>query len=332
MSILITNPVNLRYLIGFTGSNGFLLLGKSENIFFTDFRYKDIALELEQKPNRMNFSFIELNKEFEQNFKKLAGGSVEFEANHLTIETLKRWNKRFPTLKWKPLKDKIEIRRAIKDNEEIVLLKKSQAINEDVLSRTSKLFKKGTSELEIAWKIKEIAHELGAEDISFEPIVAFGPHSATPHHQNTSQKWSGNEIIMIDMGVKYKGYCSDMTRTFLPKKTGAQEEHIYQKVLEAQKSAIAAIKPGVKTADLDKIARKSMGIDSKYFGHSLGHGIGLEVHESPNLSSKSKDVLIEGLVVTVEPGIYLSGQFGVRIEDMGRVGKNGYENFTMAAK
>ena len=309
-----------------------MLLGPRNNYFFTDFRYRGFAQELEQSKTHVPFKFIELNKEFEQKFKKLAGKRIEFEENHMAVAELRKWKKLAKGVTFYPLKHPIEELRLYKDKEEIKNLKKSQEINEETLRRAKKLFKNGVTELELAWQIKVIGHELGAEDISFEPIIAFGPNSATPHHQNTNKKLKIGDVVLVDMGMKYKGYCSDMTRTFFTQKPTSEQTNVYQKVLTAQLEAIKALKAGVKCATLDKIARKSMGQDSEHFGHSLGHGIGLDVHEAPNLSSRSKDTLKENMIVTVEPGIYLPGHFGVRIEDMGRVTKSGYENFTRAEK
>lgn len=327
---LITHLQNLRYLIGFTGTSGFMLLGK-KNFFFTDFRYRGVAQQLEKSKTRIPFRFLEVNKNFEQELKTRAKGQIEFESQHMSVNELKSWKRKLKG-PLSPMAHPIEEQRLIKEGEEIKKLKKSQEINEETLKRVLKTLKSGITELEIAWKIKVIGHELGAEDISFEPIVAFGAHSATPHHQNSATKLKSNEVVLIDMGMKFKGYCSDMTRTFLPKKPSAEQRKVYEEVLMAQEAAIRALKTGVKCSKLDEIARKSMGKLADHFGHSLGHGIGLDVHEAPSLSAKSKDTLKEGMVVTVEPGVYLPGKFGVRIEDMGRVGINGYENFTRFGK
>lgn len=336
---LITHLTNLQHLINFTGSSGFLLMGKSKNFFFTDFRYREIAQKLEKSKTRLPFTFVEMGKDFDAQLKKAIGRnkSLEFEEEHLSVAKLKSWKKHLQSLgltglDWKPLKNTIEQSRLIKDAEEIKLMKKSQKINEETLHRTQKLFKTGVTEQELAWKIKVIGHELGAEDISFEPIVAFGPNSAIPHHHPTKRKLKAKDVILIDMGMKYKGYCSDMTRCFFQGKATNEQQAVYQKVLDAQLAAIKACKAGIKASKLDQIVRELMGEDAQHFGHSLGHGIGLDVHESPNLSSRSKDTLKEGMVVTVEPGIYLPGKFGIRIEDMGRVTKTGYDNFTGAGK
>ncbi len=330
---LITHLTNVRYLIGFTGTAGFMVLTPKKNYFFTDFRYRGFAQQLEKNPIKDPFEFIELDATGSEKLKKLlANKTVEFEAAHLSVAELQGWKKRFPTSKFVPTKETAELLRKIKKPDELFKLKKSQQINEATLKAVRKLLKPGVTEQEIAWKIKVIGHDLGAEDISFEPIVGFGPHSAVPHHQNTTTKLKASDLVLIDMGMKFDGYCSDMTRTFLPRKYSSEQAAVYLKVLRAQTLAIAAIKPGITCSQLDKIARDSMGSDAQFFGHSLGHGVGLDVHEAPNLSSRSKDILQENMVVTVEPGIYLDGKFGVRIEDCGRVTKTDYENFMKAEK
>lgn len=309
-------------------------MGRRKNYFFTDFRYKSIAKHLEKSKTRIPFEFIELDRDYQKKLTKICSRSqvIEFESKHVTVDALKGWKKSFKGKKMQPMKKLIEKMRLIKDKEEIKLMKKSQKINEQTFLAVRKLIKPGMTEQEIAWKIQSIGHDLGAEEISFPPIVAFGPNSAIPHHQNTTRKLKKSDIVLIDMGMKYKGYCSDMTRTFFMNKPTAEQAKVYQLVLDAQLAAIAAVKPGAKVAKLDQIARDTMGEYAEYFGHSLGHGIGLDVHEAPGVSTRSKETLKEGMVVTMEPGIYLDGKFGVRIEDMGRVGKKGYENFTSLDK
>ncbi len=331
---LITQPTNLHYLTGFQGSSGFLIMGKHQNVFFTDFRYKEMAEQLAKHGGRIPFEFVELKASLKDDLKRLFPREkrVEFEANHLTVNRLKHWKTLLPKKSWEALEKGIESQRLLKEKEEIRLLKKSQEINEKTLYRIQKLFKNGVEEQELAWQIKAIGHELGADDISFEPIVAFGNHSAIPHHHPTARALKANETVLIDMGMKLNGYCSDMTRTFFFGKASSEQRAIYAKVLAAQEAGIKAIRHGVKASQVDLASRKSMGEDQEFFGHSLGHGIGLEVHEAPNLSSRSKDTLKKGMVVTVEPGIYLEGRFGVRIEDMGLVTEMGYENFTKAPK
>jgi len=331
---LITHAKNIEYLTGFTGSSGFLLMGR-KNIFFTDFRYKEMAQKLAtSNKSRIPFEFIEMNQSLKETIQKRYGKrkEISFESSHVTVDELKHWKKIFKGVKLSPSKKTIEEMRWIKDANEIKLLKKSQKINEKVFHEIRNSIKPGMTELEIAWQIKVLGHEFGAEDISFEPIVAFGSHSAVPHHHNSTRKLKKRDIVLIDMGMKYKAYCSDMTRTFFIGKPTAEQAHVYDLVLQAQIAGIAATRAGVKASTPDKAARKVMGDMAQYFGHSLGHGIGLDVHEYPSVSSRSKATLKEGMVVTMEPGIYLEGKFGVRIEDMGRVTAKGYENFTKVEK
>lgn len=330
---LITHLTNLRYLIGFTGTAGFMVLTPKKNYFFTDFRYRGFAQQLEKSPTKEPFEFVELDEKGRDLLKTLfEKKTVEFEAAHMSISELSGWKKRFPKTHFVVAKKTAEEQRHLKSASEVKALKKSQAINDATLKVVRRLLKPGITELEIAWKIKTIGHDLGAEDISFEPIVGFGPHSAVPHHQNTSMKLKEKDLVLIDMGMKFEGYCSDMTRTFLPRSYTSEQAAVYMKVLEAQEAAIRVLKAGVKASKLDLLARKSMGDDAQHFGHSLGHGVGLDVHEFPSLSERSKDTLKAGMVVTVEPGIYLDGKFGVRIEDCGLVTESGYDNFMKSEK
>lgn len=330
---LITHLPNVKYLADFSGSNGFMILGK-ENYFFTDFRYREIAKKLEKNSAGTKLKFVEIDKNLPKKLQKILGNSKEiaFEAEHMTVDELSHWKKKLKDVKFIKLANTIEKLRKYKNVEEIVKLKKSQLINEKTLERVQKLLKPGITELEVAWKIKIIGHDLGAEDVSFEPIVAFQENSSRPHHQNGNRKLKNNELVLIDMGMKFQGYCSDMTRTFFFGKGTSEQQKIYDLVLKAQIAGIKAVKAGVKAKIPDLAARKVMGKYEEFFGHSLGHGIGLEVHEAPSLSPRSKDILEENMIVTVEPGIYIEGKFGVRIEDMGRVTKTGYENFSNAEK
>ncbi len=314
---LITHKANLRYLTGFTGSKGFLLLGTKKNYFITDSRYLEYAKTLKKKSPRINFKVTD---DFEKIISRCK--TIEFEADHTTISQLKTLKKKFKNKKFVPLKSLPEKSRSIKDKNEIKLLKKSQQFNKIALQRIQKLLKPGVRELDLAWKIREIAHDLGAEDLSFTPIVAFGTHSSIPHHQNTNRRLKKRDIALIDMGLKYKGYCSDITRTFFIGKPTPEQTAIYEKAQAAQNAAIAAAKPGIRVSKLDRIARKAMGEHAEFFTHALGHGLGLEIHEAPRLSLKSRETLKENSVITIEPGIYLPGKFGVRIEDMIHIKRN----------
>ncbi len=330
----ITSKINIQYLTGFAGTFGFAVQKNKKIHLFTDSRYTGLAQQLEKNPPRLPFQFIEWNVQGKEKLQKMLAKEPEvfFEDQHLTVSALKNWKKLALKSKWKPTQNPIENLRKIKTEDEIKKLKKSQEINEKVLDCIKKWLKPGMRETEVAWQVQVLAHELGAEGLSFDTIVAFGPNSAVPHHQPTDRKLQKNDLVLMDMGMSFEGYASDMTRSFFMGKPSTEQARVYDLVLRSQEAGIQAVRAGVKCADVDAASREVMGKEARYFTHSLGHGIGMEVHETPSLSSKSKDILEENMIVTVEPGIYLPGKFGVRIEDMGRVTKTGYENFTRAEK
>ncbi len=340
---LITSPTNIRYLSGFKGTYGQILITKNKKYLLTDSRYIEVANKLTNKESTtkqleiINISPLGYEKTFEKLIQKEKITKLFFEPGNMTIEGFKKLKtilkgySQFSTL---GSQFSIESLRYIKSNDEIKLLKKSQSINDEIFAEIKKQLKIGQTEKEIGWKIKEFAYLKNCEDISFEPIVAINEHSAVPHHHPTSKKLKKGDILLIDMGLKYNGYCSDMTRVIFTKKPTQIEQNIYSTVLKAQKNAISKIKAGMKCSQIDAFARdliKEAGYFDN-FGHSTGHGIGLDIHEKPALSAKSKDVLKENVAVTIEPGIYLSGKFGIRIEDMIIVGKNASENITKSPK
>ena len=364
---LITTPSNITYLSGFTGSTGFMLLTKSKAYLFTDSRYIQRAKNTIKKklpiPPRCKIEVIDSTKMWrkpkllKENWQKLLKKHrikmLGVEESHLTVAKYKKFKKiskitrqktqtvNFPP-GWKTrftdISGKIEKCREIKSKEEIKLITKSQRINEKVLSVINKIVqqwckKKQSSpltELNLAWKIKKLAHEYGAEDISFEPIVAFGKNSAIPHHLSGNTKLKKGNIILIDMGVKYKGYCSDMTRIIFTSPPTKLQQEIYNTVLKAQTTAIKNIKAGITGKKADSISRKIIKEAgySEYYQHSGGHGIGLDIHESPSLSENYTKTLKKNSIITVEPGIYLPGKFGIRIEDMILITKKGTKNLT----
>ena len=225
--------------------------------------------------------------------------------------------------------------RAIKDKHEIALLKKSQQINIRTFELIKKFIqqqrktKKSLREIDVAWEIKRKGFELGAEDVSFDPIVAFGKNSSIPHHQSGNTKLKQNDIILIDMGMKYKGYCSDFTRTILPKKPTKLQKEINKTVLQSQQNVIKNLKPGLTESKVDSLARDTIeqaGF-SENFGHGTGHGVGLEIHESPSINQEGSQKLKSGMVLTIEPGIYIPGKFGIRIEDIALIKPKGCKIF-----
>ncbi|MEK7085978.1 MAG: aminopeptidase P family protein, partial [Patescibacteria group bacterium] len=346
---LITNKSNIAYLSNFTGSAGFMLLTKKNNYLFTDFRYIERAKStIPACIKLINITRVWRNPKalaetWQKILKKHKIKILGIEESDLTVARYKKFKKISKKIKFVDISGEIEKIREIKTPKEIALIIKSQRINERVFLAIKKIiqdycqtaFSKSSSieplrEIDIAWMIKKLAHDFGADDISFDPIVSFGPHSARPHHEPDATKLKKGDIIMIDMGMKYKGYCSDMTRMIFTSKPTQKQTQIYDLVLKAQENAIKKIKAGISGKKADALSRdiiNKAGFKEQY-GHAGGHGIGLDVHEIPSLAETYKNPLKPNSIVTVEPGIYLEGEFGIRIEDMILVTKQVNKNLT----
>lgn len=340
-SSLVTSKSNIAYLSGFTGSSGFMLLTKSQKYLFTDFRYIERAKNSIKRgikiidTTKMWRNPEDLKKNWQTILKKHRINNLGIEENHLTIATYKKFKKISPKVKFSDISGKTEAEREIKSKLEIENTTKSQRINEKVFREIKKFIqqycgKKIITEMNLAWAIKQLGHQFGAEDISFEPIVAFGKNSALPHHQPGKTKLKKGDLVLIDMGMKYKGYCSDMTRIIFTATPTKLQKEIYETVLAAQKAALKTTNNGFVEQKIDSLARTPITEAgySENFGHGTGHGIGLKIHESPSLSPNGKNKIKPGMVITVEPGIYLPGKFGIRIEDMAIVTKTGLKNIT----
>jgi Xaa-Pro aminopeptidase len=340
-ALLLTHHANIEYLTDFKSSNVFALILGKKTYVFTDGRYLEKAQSLGRsgKARVGHFEVVDVGsknflKTIEKIQKKHRIKTLQYEANHITVARLNRFKKCFKKVKWMPDQGTIEAERALKSKKELRRIEKAQRISEQIFYSLKTALKPGVTELQIAQTIKTRAYEYGADEISFEPIVAFGSHSSTPHHENTTRKLKKGDLVLIDMGMFYHRHASDMTRMIFTRSPTPEQEKIYNLVLKAQTTAIDAMKPGIHCDDLDTLARKIIS-DAGYgetFVHSLGHGIGREVHEAPTLSTRSKDILKAGMVVTSEPGIYLPGKFGVRIEDMIAITSNGYKNLTRIPK
>lgn len=338
----ITNKSNIRYLSNFTGSYGFMLLTKSKKYLFTDFRYIERAKNTIKKEieiidtTKMWKNVKELKENWQRILLRHRIKTIGVEETNMTLFHFKKIKKISPKIKFKDCSGKIEKLREIKSKQEILHTQKSQSINEKAFTEIKKVIQKRPriTELDLAWKIKELGHKFGADDVSFDPIIAFGENSAIPHHSPTNRKLKKSDVVLIDMGMKYKGYCSDMSRTILPAKPTAKQKEIYDLVLEAQTNAIKNIKPGMTGKAADNLSRKIInraGYEEQY-GHAGGHGIGLDIHETPSISHKYTKTLKINSIITVEPGIYIPGEFGVRIEDMVLLGKSKNKNLTKAKK
>lgn len=326
---LVTKAENIFYLSGFKGSFAELILTPQKKFLITDARYKEQAKKLVK--NDFEIIIIENYKEdLEQIFKKNKIKSLQFEANNFTYSKYLAYKKIFPKIKLSPIKKSLDLQRIIKTDKEIKLIQNSQKLNEKVLYQIQKLLKPGITEKEISNKIITIGYEIGADAVSFDPIVAFGKNSASPHYTPSNTKLTSKDNILIDMGFILNGYCSDMSRTFLPKNPPSELQNMYNLVLEAQENCLRNIKSGITGMQADNLSRsifKKANLE-QYFTHANGHGIGLEIHEAPSLSCKSKHkdkniILQKNMVVTVEPGLYFEGKYGIRIEDIKVIdGKN----------
>ena len=333
---LITKLTNIRYLVGFTGSSGVLLVTQGEAIFFTDFRYKEQS-KREIKEAETFIIKESLFKEVAKHpiFKSLKRIGFEEELKYSNYELLK---KELKNKKLLPLKDKVENLRSIKDEREIKNIKTSAKIADSAFKSIRDLIPKsiirpGVKEESIATELDYQLRKEGASRNSFETIVASGPNAALPHARAGKRKLAPGDTIIIDFGALYNGYASDMTRTLILGDNPKANE-IYKIVLNAQLTAINNVKPGVQLKELDRIARDAITSSGygEYFGHSLGHGVGLEIHEAPMVSANSEEVAQKGMVFTIEPGIYLPGKLGVRIEDMVLVTDTGAELITQSPK
>ena len=326
--ILITDINNIQYLSGFTGSSGCLIITNNRSIFVTDFRYKEQAkreikgfkIRIESK-DRIDFikRIVEENK-----IRKLG-----FEDHSLNFRTYKRLKEK--RIKLKALTDTVESLRLIKSQEEITNIKRAVKRAENAFRRLPPFIKVGITEQKLAIRLEGLLKEEGCKKIPFGVIVTAGSMSAFPHAKPTNRQIKKGDFILFDWGGEYEGYYSDMTRMLAVKGRHLTKQlEIYSIVYDAQRRAVEAVRAGVKAKAIDSAARdliKQKGYGD-YFGHGTGHGVGLAVHEAPVISGQSEDIIEEGMVFTIEPGIYLPGIGGVRIEDMVCVRRNGAEVLT----
>jgi Xaa-Pro aminopeptidase len=337
-ALLISSIPNIIYLTGFNGFSKderecYLLLTKRKNYIFTDARYLEAVSKI------ANFELAELssNRNFEKALKEIIVkekiNNLAIDEDDLRISEVLRIKK---VVKISPDENIIEKLRELKDELEIKDIKKACSLGDDVFKFILTQIKLGIIEKELAKKIEIFILENNAE-VSFRPIVAFGENSSSPHHVASDRKLEKNEIVLLDFGVKAEDYCSDMTRTVFFGKVNSEHKRLYKTVLEAQTKAIELISSSINNhksisgSQIDKVAREHILNDGyPTIPHSLGHGIGLEVHEKPSISPKSKDEIKIGMVFSVEPGIYIPGVGGIRIEDLVYIGKNGLQIITRA--
>jgi Xaa-Pro aminopeptidase len=327
-TIWIIQPENRRYLSGFRAadpqindSSGSLLISRKKALLITDSRYT-----IEAKREASDFEVVTLNgdliKELPPLLERLKTRVLGFEEDYLTYKLHRELAKRLKAIsssvRLTPMNRIVDDMRAVKDRSEIKAMEASADMMSEVFNEVISGLRPGRTEIEIARELERLAYEAGAEGMAFPPIVASGPNSALPHSVPTNRKIGRKEPIIFDVGLKLNGYCCDMTRTIFLESPGLKFKKIYRTVRNAQLSALRYIRPGVNSTNPDSVAReiiKDAGFGD-YFGHSLGHGVGLATHEAPRLGPKNPVKLAKGMVVTVEPGIYIPGKGGVRLEEM----------------
>jgi Xaa-Pro aminopeptidase len=343
-TLWVVRPENRRYLSGFQAQDagldetaGYLLVTRDRALLVTDSRYTT-----EAESQVVDFEVVTVRKEFVETLPDLLGRlgtrTLGFDPDYLiwglhrrVSRTLKNMN---PSVRLQPVKGLVEGMREIKAPEEVQAMERASDIMGAVLDEVIPRMEPGRTEAEIAWEIMGLAREAGAEGMAFEPIVAAGPNGALPHAVPSDRKLRAREPVVVDVGVRVDGYCCDMTRTVFPGKSDPGEPFrtVYRTVRKAQLDALEAVRPGVETTTPDGVAReviREAGYGD-YFGHSLGHGVGLAPHENPRLAPRRPVKLRRGHVVTVEPGIYIPGEGGVRLEQMVLVGKTGPRILTRA--
>jgi Xaa-Pro aminopeptidase len=323
--LLVTDLTNVRYLTGFGGTNGACVCGGEDRVFFTDFRYTERAeAEVEE------WEVVTVTDDWLGGIGSRLRGVVGFEDDQMAVRTKARLEEKLPDgVELKPAGGRVEKLRRVKDPGELEAIAAAAELADEVWRRTLERGLAGRSERQVALGAEALIRELGAEP-AFPAIVAAGPNGALPHAEPGDREIGEGELVVFDMGAKLDGYCSDGTRTFATGDLDEEAAEVYDLVLQAQLAALEAIESGAAGEAVDSAARDLIAAagHGERFGHGLGHGVGLEVHEGPRLSQRSEDVLAPGEVVTVEPGVYLPGRLGVRIEDLVVVAEGGYRNLS----
>jgi Xaa-Pro aminopeptidase len=335
-SLLISHLPDVRYLCGFTGSNAFLAITANRAVMFTDGRYITQARE-ETSAARV---VIATKSARDESCQWLAANGVKhcaFDPEATTVANLTHYRQALPSGNrgfFQPLTEPLLTGlRLIKDEDELKLMKQAAHLGVELWNELLPHLHSGVPETTVAARLEHSARVRGAEGMSFATIVAGGPRSASPHGHATTRGLPRKGFLTLDFGVILKGYCSDMTRTVFLGQPTRRERFTYDAVREAQMAAVAAVKPGVSCGEIDDAARsvlRNAGL-AEYFTHSTGHGVGLEIHEAPRIAADQPQALLPGMVITIEPGVYLEGQFGVRIEDMVAVTPQGGQVLTPAS-
>ena len=335
--LLVSHLPNIRYLCGFTGSAGLLLVEDSGSVFITDVRYDTQAHE-EVKGAKVVIARkapLAAVGELLAKRRRRRGQTVGIEADHFTVSEKKRLAQLTPSgVRVKDAPAMVERFRMVKDEDELQRIRSAVQLGARILERGLQVLRCGVEEVKVAAEMELAARTNGAEAMSFDTIIASGARSALPHGRASTQPIPSGTFVVCDFGVILSGYCSDQTRTVWVGKLWEDARRVYEAVRSAQLAAIDAVRPGIAAGDVDAAARKVLkkaGL-GKYFTHSTGHGVGLEIHESPRVANGQREILQPGMVITIEPGVYFPGKWGVRIEDMVAVTAGGCEVLTPTSK
>ena len=327
--MLVTDLTNVRYLTGFTGTNGAAVCGPGLRVFLTDFRYTErAAAEVSE------WETVTVTGDWLAGIAERLAGKVGFEDDHVSVRSLTKLQEKLPEgAEAVAAGGAVEALRRVKDAEEQATIAETSKLADAALKATVEEGFVGKTERAVADAFE--AHvRAGGGTLSFDTIVAGGPNGAQPHAEPGPRIIERGELVVFDMGAKLDGYCSDGTRTYATGDPGEEGRRVYETVLAAQQTSLEAIRPGEKGEEVDAAARRVIDEagHGEHFGHGLGHGVGLDIHEGPRLSLRSDDVLAANEVVTVEPGIYLAGSLGVRIEDLVVITDDGIRNLSTLPK
>jgi Xaa-Pro aminopeptidase len=332
---LITNPINVSYLTGFSGDSSYLILSRTRAILVSDARYTEQireecpGMEFHIRPHNqfLQYATAEL-------LDKLGYHRVGFESGHVSVAELQTVIGLAPKIEWKAGRDRVELLRQVKDESEVAQIREAVAIAERAFVMFRAMVRLADSEKDLSDNLEWYVRRAGGRCTSFPSIIAGGERSALPHAPPTARLVGDAEMLLVDWGAAGRFYNCDLTRVFAGHRISPKLEQVYAVVLQAQQRALAAIHPGVRAQDVDAEARAVIGEAGfgQFFGHGLGHGLGLQIHEGPAIRQNSEAVLQAGMVFTVEPGIYLPGWGGVRIEDDVLVTPDGYEVLTHVTK
>ena len=339
-ALLVTHLPNIRYLCGFTGSAGALLVSDKKRVFFTDGRYRTQAraevqgckiLVSKKGPLVACAEWLRTNKRNAGKMRRRIG----IEAEHMTVAERGRLSAMLPEdSSLRPAPALIERSRMLKDAEEIEQIRAAILLGADLFDVILKTIRPGVKESEVAAELEYAARKAGAEGMSFPTIIAGGTRSSLPHGRASEATIPSRGFVVCDFGVILSAYCSDMTRTVYVGRPTGEASRVYEAVRRAQQAAIEAVQPGVTVGEVDQAARKLLKKNNldRYFTHSTGHGVGLEIHEPPRIAAGQTEILRPGMVITIEPGVYMPGKFGVRIEDMVVVTERGCQVLTPTSK